>query len=242
MCRKPKCLKRASASEEASNGATHAGAGPGDVEDDNCCACHMAAFRVIANSGAGDLEHFVADEDVVFLTFANDAFYRLVFAVVLDHLNQAVVVVVRGTMSFKVLLFVFSSSSSSSFSFSSSSSSSFSFSSSSLVSLRSCSLLIRNAIHTRKYATIYPEKVAAGRRGFPLICLMFRPRNGRGQMGGEGPGSYYKHYAVIFGPVPDETHSKNLLGQYFKYLQVTSISLYIVVYSTTVEPGFVPVL
>ena len=213
VCRKPKCLKRASASASvaASSGATHAGAGPGDVEGDNCCACHMAAFRVIANSGAGDLEHFVADEDVVFLTFANDALYRLVFAVVLDHVNQAVVVVVRGTMSFKVLLFFLLLSFSSPLPLLLLSSSSSSLISFALV------LASHTQCYTHMYATIYPRRPEWRQRADGVI---------HSSVSCVGPGMAENKWEEIVrilstkrlssGPFQARPISRIFQGQYFK--------------------------
>ena len=82
-------------------------AGPRSLVGDNCCACNLAAFRVVANSGKGEFEHYVADEDILYISFGNDSVYRVVFAVLLDHINKAVVVVVRGTFSFRVHLHYF---------------------------------------------------------------------------------------------------------------------------------------
>ena len=76
--------------------------GPGAVLGDNCCGCHLAAFRVVANSGRGEFEQFVADEDILYMNYGNEEVYKVVFAVVLDHINKAIVLIVRGTFSVRV--------------------------------------------------------------------------------------------------------------------------------------------
>ncbi|XP_023932665.1 sn1-specific diacylglycerol lipase beta [Lingula anatina] len=64
------------------------------VVDDNCCQCHTAAIKKIAQ---------IPSEDIVYASFHNKV-YEIPFFVALDHEYQTVVVAVRGTLSFRDVL------------------------------------------------------------------------------------------------------------------------------------------